>query len=85
MADGTLTPCRRMPIPVGNLMTTDLTELYTTSPLFAELRREDVPAGCGSCFYRHECRGGLRCLSHALTGSFEAADPGCSKVCGPTG
>jgi len=78
MADGGLVPCRRLPLPAGNLLEESLADLYRESPVFEELRRDDVPKGCSECFYRLECRGGLRCLSHALTGSLCAPDPGCS-------
>ncbi len=78
MADGGLVPCRRLPIPAGNLMERNLTDLYRDSPVFRELQRDDVPNGCSECFYGLECRGGLRCLSHAFTGSFHHPDPGCS-------
>jgi radical SAM protein with 4Fe4S-binding SPASM domain len=77
LADGTLVPCRRMPIPAGDLLQHDLVELYDTSPLFAELREKKTSIGCESCFYRADCNGGLRCLAHAMTGSFNQADPGC--------
>lgn len=77
MADGGLVPCRRLPIPAGNLLEANLADLYRDNPVFRELQRVDVPGGCSDCFYRRECRGGLRCLAHAMTGSFHRADPGC--------
>lgn len=78
MADGTLVPCRRMPIPVGNLLHDPLEKLYFESDLFCRLRQDAIPQGCQNCFYRQACGGGLRCLGHALTGSFRSSDPGCS-------
>jgi len=80
MADATLVPCRRMPVPVGSLLHNSLEELYLESPLLRQLREEYVPEGCESCFYKQACRGGLRCLAYAMTGSLNAADPGCSLV-----
>lgn len=77
-SDGTLYPCRRMPVPIGNVMTTPLAGLYTGSGFLRSLReRGRLAEGCGECFYRKVCRGGLRCLSYALTGSPFRADPGC--------
>lgn len=76
--DGELSPCRRMPINVGNLTRTPLTELYRGSPLFKALRDKDtISAGCEDCFYNKLCRGGLKCLSHAVYGDPFRADPGC--------
>ena len=75
---GDLYPCRRLPIRVGNLLETPLADLYDHSPLLQSLRdRARIPAGCGGCFYAESCAGGLRCLSHALSGDPFRADPGC--------
>ena len=75
--NGDLLPCRRMPIRVGNLLETPLRELYQCD-LFQSLRdRECVIAGCEGCAYAGQCRGGLRCLSYAVTGDPFVADPGC--------
>lgn len=77
-ADGTLYPCRRMPVSVGNVTTTDLTRLYGESAFLAGLRdRARIAEGCAGCFYAGTCRGGLRCLAHSVTGSPFRADPGC--------
>lgn len=76
--NGDLYPCRRMPIRVGNLMETSLVELYYNSDLFHFLRdRHRICDGCEDCFYSRLCRGGLKCLSYAMTGDPFKADPGC--------
>ena len=76
--NGDLYPCRRMPISVGNLLETDLLELYYKSELFQKLRhKESVSSGCEECQFSQVCRGGLKCLSHAITGNPFNADPGC--------
>ncbi|MDH4216819.1 MAG: radical SAM protein [Gallionella sp.] len=77
MPDGTLYPCRRLPIAVGNVYQTSLAVLYQ-SALFKRLRDPAwVSTGCENCTYRSICRGGLRCLAHAMTGDLQNADPGC--------
>jgi radical SAM protein with 4Fe4S-binding SPASM domain len=77
MPDGTLYPCRRMPINAGNLHQTPLSTLYN-SALFRQLRDPAlVASGCEKCTYERLCRGGLRCLSYAVEGSLSVADPGC--------
>jgi radical SAM protein with 4Fe4S-binding SPASM domain len=77
MPDGTLYPCRRLPIPAGNVYQTPLAILYQ-SPLFKRLRDPAwVSSGCEHCTYQSICRGGLRCLAHAMTGDLQRADPGC--------
>lgn len=78
MPNGDLYSCRRMPIRVGNLRETTLAELYNRSELFCKLRdRSVVNKGCEECLYAHLCRGGLKCLSYAITGDPFTADPGC--------
>lgn len=80
MPDGTLYPCRRMPIDVGNLHQTPLDELYD-GKLFRQLRDPAIIAsGCEGCNYERLCRGGLRCLAYATEKSLTAADPGCWLV-----
>lgn len=77
MPDGTLYPCRRMPIVAGNLHRTSLETLYD-GPLLRRLRDPAMIAdGCGECTYERLCRGGLRCLSYAVKNSVSVADPGC--------
>jgi radical SAM protein with 4Fe4S-binding SPASM domain len=79
--NGDLYPCRRMPIPVGNLMESPLIELYFNSKLFRALRnRKLVSERCRDCFYAKLCRGGLKCLSYAMTGDPFKADPGCWRA-----
>jgi len=76
--NGDLYPCRRMPVKVGNLMENPLGELYYDSGLFQELRNQErISDGCRECTYSSECRGGLKCLSYAVTGDPFKADPGC--------
>lgn len=79
--NGDLYPCRRMPIQVGNLMDRPLAELYYQSSLFRALRNPHcISDGCQGCFYARFCRGGLKCLSHAVTGDPFKADPGCWRT-----
>jgi radical SAM protein with 4Fe4S-binding SPASM domain len=78
MPNGDVYPCRRMPIKAGNLVETPLSQIYRESDILQSLRDKDrVPAGCRACFFSKACRGGLRCLSYALTGSPFEPDPGC--------
>jgi len=80
--NGDLYPCRRMPIRIGNVLEIPLLELYDTSELLQKLRcPEQISAGCQDCFYAKLCRGGLKCLSYAITGDPFEADPGCWRVC----
>ncbi len=78
MPDGDLYPCRRMPVSVGNVLENSLADLYENSELFRRLRdRKEIPAGCSPCLYKNICRGGLKCLSYAVSGDPFAGDPSC--------
>jgi radical SAM protein with 4Fe4S-binding SPASM domain len=56
--DGTVMPCRRMDLPIGNIRETSFRELWVDSPVLWALRtREDYHDGCGSCLYWSVCRG----------------------------
>jgi radical SAM protein with 4Fe4S-binding SPASM domain len=78
MPDGDVYPCRRIPRCVGNVQSTSLTEIYSSSPLLVALRdRQRAIPGCEACFYADVCGGGLRCLAAAVHGDPFRADPGC--------
>lgn len=80
LADGTVVPCRRLPVPVGNALTDDLDALYRNAPFLRRLRDEGVPGECAGCPAADRCRGGLRCLSQAYFGDPFRADPQCFKI-----
>ncbi len=85
MPDGTLYPCRRMPIEVGNVLESSLSDLYLGNGLLRDLRdRDRVAEGCEGCHFAYLCGGGLRCLSHAVHGDPFRADPGCWIAAGGT-
>jgi AdoMet-dependent heme synthase len=80
--DGTVTPCRRMPIPIGNVRKDFLKEIWATSPVLTALRdRSRYPGKCGACRRWAVCRG-CRAIAYASTRSrgeadFLADDPQC--------
>jgi radical SAM protein with 4Fe4S-binding SPASM domain len=76
-ADGAIYPCRRMPVNVGNVRESSLTNIYDQSELFQKLRQHEISRGCESCVFNRRCRGGLKCLSYAVYGDPFIADPGC--------
>ena len=78
LPDGGLCPCRRLPIPVGNLLEQPLQALYQESELFRRLRDPaQISPTCAACCYARLCRGGLKCLAYALHGDPFQPDPGC--------
>jgi radical SAM protein with 4Fe4S-binding SPASM domain len=76
MPDGTVFPCRRFPVSMGNLRDHSLREIWETSDLLAALRKkENLKGKCGYCDIEN-CRG-CRSLTLSLTGDYLAEDPHC--------
>jgi radical SAM protein with 4Fe4S-binding SPASM domain len=76
MPEGTVFPCRRFPVSIGNLLSDPLHRIWETSALLATLRRkENLRGRCGVCEIK-ECRG-CRSLALSLTGDYLAEDPHC--------
>ena len=82
LPDGTVTPCRRLSIPIGNVRTDSLREIWATSEVLTSLRDRSRYGGrCGSCNKWSACRG-CRAIayefSHAHgTTDHLAEDPQC--------
>jgi radical SAM protein with 4Fe4S-binding SPASM domain len=76
MPDGTLFPCRRFPISIGNLLKDSLKTVWEKSEILKKLRRkENLKGKCGSCEIK-DCRG-CRSLALSLTGNYLEEDPHC--------
>ncbi len=73
---GDIYPCRRLPIPLGNIQQATLADVYLDHPLLRKLRKRDLSGGCGTCEHRTYC-GGSRCVAFGATGDPLAEDPGC--------
>jgi radical SAM protein with 4Fe4S-binding SPASM domain len=57
-ADGTVMPCRRMDLPIGNIKTDRFRDLWADSPILWQLRtRQKYRGGCDICRYWPVCRG----------------------------
>ena len=81
-SDGTVMPCRRMDLPVGNILETSFRELWASSPiLWALRRREEYHDGCDECIYWPVCRGcravALACSRAEGREDYLGADPQC--------
>jgi MoaA/NifB/PqqE/SkfB family radical SAM enzyme len=82
LPDGTITPCRRLFIPLGNVRRDNLREVWATSDVLNALRdRSRYRGKCGACRRWAGCRG-CRAIAHAYALSrgednFLAEDPQC--------
>lgn len=65
LSDGTLTPCRRCPVPLANVMHDAMRAVWATSPVLQALRdRRRYHGRCGSCAHWAACRG-CRAIAYA--------------------
>jgi AdoMet-dependent heme synthase len=82
LPDGTITPCRRLAIPIGNVLHDSLREVWATSEVLESLRdRSRYKGKCGTCRRWARCRG-CRAIAYAYTQArgtpdFLAEDPQC--------
>jgi len=82
LPDGTVTPCRRLPVPIGNVKRDSLREIWATSDILQGLRDKSRYTGrCGKCSKWSACRG-CRAIAFAFSkanrnASYLAEDPQC--------
>ncbi len=76
--DGEVTPCPYMTVSGGNVLEMSFTDIWTTSPVFRNLRDPALLKGrCGACEFKELC-GGCRCRAFARTGDYLDEDPACT-------
>jgi radical SAM protein with 4Fe4S-binding SPASM domain len=74
LPDGTVTPCRRLAIPLGNVREDSLREIWANSEVLERLRdRRQYRGKCGSCPAWAHCRG-CRAIAYAHSQSRGEAD-----------
>lgn len=82
LPDGTLLPCRRLNIPLGNILKDNLRTIWATSPVLSNLRNKKKYKGkCRTCHQWAQCRG-CRAIAYQYSlskgrGSYLSEDPQC--------
>jgi radical SAM protein with 4Fe4S-binding SPASM domain len=80
--NGDVTPCPYLPVFAGTLRSSSLADLWTSSELFADIRRRTALGGrCGECEMNGHC-GGCRARAYGMTGDLMAEDPLCTHTPG---
>jgi radical SAM protein with 4Fe4S-binding SPASM domain len=80
--NGDVTPCPYLPVFAGTLRDSSLADLWTSSELFAGIRRRTALGGrCGECEMNGHC-GGCRARAYGMTGDLMAEDPLCTHTPG---
>ncbi|MGD2080052.1 MAG: radical SAM protein [Nitrospirota bacterium] len=77
LPDGTVLPCRRLPVSLGNVLEDSVREIWATSETLGALRdRQKYRGKCAACPRWAACRG-CRAIAYAQGGNLLAEDPGC--------
>lgn len=80
---GNICPSGFLPVPRGNVRTSQLADVYRADEVFRRLRNPDQLHGkCRRCEFREIC-GGSRARAFAATGALMASDPLCAYEPGP--
>jgi len=80
MQDGTVYPCRRLPIPIGNILEDGLFKIWYDSPVLWDIRNSrNLQEKCRSCDLITNCRG-CRAMAYFISGNYLAEDPQCWKT-----
>lgn len=77
LSDGTVYPCRRLPISIGNIKE-GISNLIIDSAVMQELRNLDKMKTNTLCDKVTHCRG-CRAVAYAVTGDYMEKDPMCFK------
>ncbi len=75
-SDGSVYPCRRLPVLLGNIMVDDFVKLWEHEILNPLRDRDALTGKCGKCRYRWQC-GGCRAVAYAMNGDYSGEDPQC--------
>ena len=77
LADGTMIPCSRLNIPLGNVRTDSIREVWAKSEILDTFREfSNLKGKCGHCEHIDSCRG-CRAIAHAINDDYLAEDPHC--------
>jgi radical SAM protein with 4Fe4S-binding SPASM domain len=76
MPDGSVFPCRRFPLKIGNLTEEPLKDIWNNSSVLKKLRdKKNLKGKCHECKIE-DCTG-CRALAFSMTGDYMAEDPLC--------
>lgn len=79
LPDGTVLPCRRLNIPIGNLKTDTVFKIWYTSDVLWNIRnKSNLKGKCKGCELIPRCSG-CRAMAYAASGDYMEEDPQCWK------
>ena len=74
--DGTLLPCRRLYLPLGNILTDGLFKVWYNSDILWKLRKRNGENECAGCSHADRC-GGCKAISYYYNKDLNSKDPQC--------
>ena len=74
--NGTLLPCRRLYLPLGNILTDGLFKVWYNSDILWNLRKRNGGNECNNCANSDRC-GGCKAISYYYNHDFNSKDPQC--------
>ena len=82
LSDGCALPCRRLPLPLGNLLTTSFLDIWFKNDVLWDFRRRNnlLKGKCRKCTflnYRGLCDGGAACVTYGCYNDYTYPDPQC--------
>lgn len=78
LADGTVYPCRRLPVKIGKVPEQSIRDIFIESDILNKMRESISIEKCGQCELKQFCRG-CRAIGYAFTGNYMSKDPQCWK------
>lgn len=75
-ADGTVYPCRRLPVKIGKVPEQKLKDIFIESKELNKMRRAENLKKCRNCPLFQYCRG-CPAVAYGFTGDYFAPDPQC--------
>jgi radical SAM protein with 4Fe4S-binding SPASM domain len=74
--DGVMLPCRRLYLPLGNILTDGLFKVWYNSDILWKLRKKSSENECVNCSHLDRC-GGCKAASYSINNDINSKDPQC--------
>ena len=79
LTDGTVYPCRRLPVKIGKVPEQRIEDIFVKSAELNKMRAVEKMQRCGRCDLIQYCRG-CPAVAYATSGSYYKSDPQCWKA-----
>lgn len=74
---GDVQPCAYLNLPIGNIRETPFSEIWSSNPIFQELRTMKYNGKCGNCKYKTACGGCRARAAYYNGGDYMSGEDGC--------